>query len=125
MHIALDDCLVLRQKPVIFLGQPLSKEPAMKFEDIYEVKEFIGKGSFAEVKKCINQRTREIFAVKEISFGAEEDQRKAENEVEVSITFVSFQSPRDHKPSLTLALLFPINYNSILPTVASHAMRRN
>jgi len=55
----------------------------MKFEDAYEVKELIGKGSFAEVKKCVNRKTSQIFAVKEIHYENTEEREKVENESEV------------------------------------------
>jgi len=55
----------------------------MKFEDAYEVKELIGKGSFAEVKKCVNRKTSQIFAVKEIHYENTEEREKVENESEI------------------------------------------
>lgn len=59
----------------------------MKFEDVYEVKELIGKGSFAEVKKCVNRKTSQLFAVKEIHYKNAEEREKVENESEVCICF--------------------------------------
>lgn len=55
----------------------------MKFEDVYEIKELIGKGSFAEVKKCVNRKTLQLFAVKEIHYEDAEQREKVENESEV------------------------------------------
>lgn len=55
----------------------------MKFEDIYDVKELIGKGSFAEVKKCVNRKTSQLFAVKEIHYENAEEREKVERESEV------------------------------------------
>ena len=55
----------------------------MKFEEIYEIKELIGKGSFAEVKKCVNRKTSQLFAVKEIHYEDAEHREKVENESEV------------------------------------------
>ena len=55
----------------------------MKFEDVYEVKELLGKGSFAEVKKCINRKTSQLFAVKEVDYQNAEDREQVENESEV------------------------------------------
>ena len=56
-----------------------------KFEDVYELKGFLGKGAFGEVRKCICRETDEIFAVKEIQLSADEEAReKAENEAKVS-----------------------------------------
>ena len=57
-----------------------------KFEDFYELKSFIGRGSFGEVRKCICRKTDELFAVKEIQFDLDEEAReKAENEAQVRI----------------------------------------
>lgn len=56
----------------------------MKFEEVYEIKELIGKGSFAEVKKCVNRKTSQLFAVKEIHYEDAEHREKVENESEVS-----------------------------------------
>lgn len=55
----------------------------MKFEDVYEVKELIGKGSFAEVKKCVNRKTLQLFAVKEIHYENSEQREKVEKESEI------------------------------------------
>ncbi|KAL9974921.1 hypothetical protein ACROYT_G012025 [Oculina patagonica] len=55
----------------------------MKFEDVYEIKELIGKGSFAEVKKCVNRKTSQLFAVKEIHYEDAEHREKVENESEL------------------------------------------
>lgn len=55
----------------------------MKFEEVYEIKELIGKGSFAEVKKCVNRKTSQLFAVKEIHYEDAEHREKIENESEV------------------------------------------
>ncbi|XP_068725680.1 calcium/calmodulin-dependent protein kinase type II subunit delta-like [Montipora capricornis] len=55
----------------------------MRFEDVFEVKELIGKGSFAEVKKCVNRRTSQLFAVKEIHFKNSDEREKVEQESEI------------------------------------------
>lgn len=55
----------------------------MKFEDVYDVKELIGKGSFAEVKKCVNRKTSQLFAVKEIHYENAEEREKVERESEI------------------------------------------
>lgn len=55
----------------------------MKFEEVYEIKELIGKGSFAEVKKCVNRKTLQLFAVKEIHYEDAEHREKVENESEI------------------------------------------
>ncbi|KAK3741158.1 hypothetical protein QZH41_011824 [Actinostola sp. cb2023] len=52
----------------------------MGFDDVYEVSEFIGKGSFGEVNKCVHKATHEVFAVKEVAFTNEEDREKAVHE---------------------------------------------
>lgn len=59
----------------------------MKFEEVYEIKELIGKGSFAEVKKCVNRKTSQLFAVKEIHYEDAEHREKVENESEVRSLF--------------------------------------
>ena len=59
----------------------------MKFEDVYEVKELIGKGSFAEVKKCVHRKTLQLFAVKEIHYINAEEREKVEKESEVCMRF--------------------------------------
>ena len=63
----------------------------MKFEDVYEIKELIGKGSFAEVKKCVNRKTSQLFAVKEIHYQDAEHREKIEKESEVR-TLLAFVS---------------------------------
>lgn len=55
----------------------------MRFEDVFEVKELIGKGSFAEVKKCVSRRTSQLFAVKEIHFKNSDEREKVEQESEI------------------------------------------
>ena len=61
----------------------------MKFEEFYELRSFIGRGSFGEVRKCICRKTDEILAVKEIQYDLDNEARdKAENEAEVMIEFV-------------------------------------
>lgn len=55
----------------------------MRFEDVYEVKELLGKGSFAEVKKCVNRRTSQLFAVKEVQYKDAEEREKVEQESEI------------------------------------------
>lgn len=66
-------------------------EQNMKFEEVYEIKELIGKGSFAEVKKCVNRKTSQLFAVKEIHYEDAEHREKVENESEVrSILIIRF-----------------------------------
>lgn len=65
----------------------------MKFEDVYEVTEFIGKGSFGEVKKCVHLKTHELFAVKEIVVTrSEEDREKAVQEAKVTRQIFSFMA---------------------------------
>lgn len=59
----------------------------MRFEDVYEVKELLGKGSFAEVKKCVNRRTSQLFAVKEIHYKDAEEREKVEQESEVKLLY--------------------------------------
>ena len=59
----------------------------MRFEDVYEVKELLGKGSFAEVKKCVNRRTSQLFAVKEIHYKDAEEREKIEQESEVKLLY--------------------------------------
>lgn len=40
-------------------------ERNMNFEDMYEIKGLIMKGSFAEAKKCVSSKTLQLFSVKE------------------------------------------------------------
>ena len=69
----------------------------MKFEEVYEIKELIGKGSFAEVKKCVNRKTSQLFAVKEIHYEDAEHREKVENESEV-------RSLLNHSPCFPVGL---------------------
>lgn len=72
----------------MFLESQLRRAPLnMKFEDVYEVKELIGKGSFAEVKKCVNRKTSQLFAVKEIHYENAEERENVEHESEVCTIF--------------------------------------
>lgn len=57
----------------------------MEFVCQYDVREILGQGSFSEVKRCTDKRTRQAFAVKEISYDTEEKREKIEQEIEVSL----------------------------------------
>lgn len=56
----------------------------MEFVCQYDVREILGQGSFSEVKRCVDKRTRLAFAVKEMSYNTNEQKEKIEQEIEVS-----------------------------------------
>lgn len=63
----------------------------MEFVCQYDVREILGQGSFCEVKRCIDKRTRQAFAVKEMIYGTDEQRERIEQEIEVSVfPFVQF-----------------------------------
>ena len=57
----------------------------MEFVCQFDVREILGQGSFSEVKRCIDKRTRQAFAVKEITCDTEEQKERIEQEIQVSI----------------------------------------
>lgn len=57
----------------------------MEFVCQFDVREILGQGSFSEMKRCIDKRTRQAFAVKEISCDTQEQRERIEHEIEVSI----------------------------------------
>ena len=65
----------------------------MEFLCQFDVREILGQGSFCEVKRCIDKRTRQAFAVKEMTFDTEEQRDRIEQEIEVSlIQFTAFMT---------------------------------
>lgn len=63
----------------------------MEFVCQFDVREILGQGSFCEVKRCLDKRTRQAFAVKEMSYATEEQRERIEQEIEVSlIQFTQF-----------------------------------
>lgn len=56
----------------------------MEFVCQYDVREILGQGSFSEVKRCIDKRTRQAFAVKEIAFDTAKRRDEIEQEIKVS-----------------------------------------
>ena len=63
----------------------------MEFVCQFDVREILGQGSFCEVKRCIDKRTRQAFAVKEMTYDTDELRERIEQEIEVSvIPFVQF-----------------------------------
>ena len=56
----------------------------MEFVCQYDVREILGQGSFTEVKRCIDKRTRQAFAVKEMAYNTVEQKDKIEQEIRVS-----------------------------------------
>lgn len=52
----------------------------MNFEDMYEIKGLIMKGSFAEAKKCVSSKILQLFLVKEIHYKDAEYIEKVEDE---------------------------------------------
>ena len=64
----------------------------MEFLCQFDVREILGQGSFCEVKRCIDKRTRQAFAVKEMNYDTEEQRERIEQEIEVSLVqFVQFK----------------------------------
>ena len=61
------------------------RRQVMEFVCQFDVREILGQGSFSEIKRCIDKRTRQAFAVKEISFDTQEQRERIEHEIEVSI----------------------------------------
>ena len=57
----------------------------MEFVCQFDVREILGQGSCSEIKRCIDKRTRQAFAVKEISCDTQEQRERIELEIEVSI----------------------------------------
>lgn len=57
----------------------------MEFVCQYDVREILGQGSFSEVKRCIDKRTRQAFAVKEIAYDTAKRRDKIEQEIKVSL----------------------------------------
>jgi len=55
----------------------------MEFVCQYDVREILGQGSFCEVKRCIDKRTRQAFAVKEMIYGTDEQRERIEQEIEI------------------------------------------
>ena len=65
----------------------------MEFVCQFDVREILGQGSFCEVKRCIDKRTRQAFAVKEMIYDTEEQRERIEQEIEVSlIQFTQFMT---------------------------------
>ena len=63
----------------------------MEFVCQFDVREILGQGSFCEVKRCIDKRTRQAFAVREMIYDTEEQRERIEQEVQVSlIQFTQF-----------------------------------
>ena len=56
----------------------------MEFVCQYDVRDILGQGSFSEVKRCIDKRTRQAFAVKEITYNTDEQREKIEQEIQVN-----------------------------------------
>lgn len=57
----------------------------MEFVCQYDVREILGQGSFSEVKKCIDKRTRQAFAVKERVYNTDEQKERIETEIQVRL----------------------------------------
>lgn len=55
----------------------------MEFVCQYDVREILGQGSFTEVKRCIDKRTRQAFAVKEMAYNTVEQKDKIEQEIRI------------------------------------------
>lgn len=57
----------------------------MEFVCQYDVREILGQGSFSEVKRCIDKRTRQAFAVKEMAYETDEQRERIDQEIQVSL----------------------------------------
>lgn len=55
----------------------------MEFVCQFDVREILGQGSFCEVKRCIDKRTRQAFAVKEMIYDTDELRERIEQEIEI------------------------------------------
>ncbi|XP_031563028.1 calcium/calmodulin-dependent protein kinase type II-like [Actinia tenebrosa] len=55
----------------------------MEFLCQFEVRDILGKGSFSEVKRCIDKRTKTDYAVKELPYRNKKEKSKITNEVEI------------------------------------------
>lgn len=55
----------------------------MEFVCQYDVREILGQGSFSEVKRCIDKRTRQAFAVKEIAYDTAKRRDEIEQEIKI------------------------------------------
>ena len=57
----------------------------MEFSDVYDSLEFLGRGSFGDVKKCVHKQTQHVCAVKEVRYQREdsEEKKKIESEIQV------------------------------------------
>ena len=55
----------------------------MEFLCQYDVRDILGQGSFSEVKRCIDKRTRQAFAVKEMAYDTDEQRDRIDQEIQV------------------------------------------
>ena len=56
----------------------------MEFMCQFDVREILGQGCFSQVQRCIDKRTRQAFAVKEMTHNTDEQRERIEQEIEVS-----------------------------------------
>ena len=61
----------------------------MEFLCQFEVREILGQGSFSEVKRCVDKRTRQAFAVKEMPYSTDEQRERIEQEIQVWCSWMS------------------------------------
>ena len=64
------------------------RRQVMEFVCQFDVREILGQGSFCEVKRCIDKRTRQVFAVKEMIYDTDELRERIEQEIEVSVSLL-------------------------------------
>lgn len=62
----------------------------MEFLCTYEVREILAMGMFSEVKRCIDKRTKEAYAVKIVPYHSENQKKRIEDEIQVSETYNCF-----------------------------------
>lgn len=56
----------------------------MEFLCNFDVRQILGRGSYSEVKRCIDKRTKADYAVKEVVYHNKREKRRIEEEAEVS-----------------------------------------
>ena len=77
----------------------------MEFVCQYDVREILGQGSFSEVKRCVDKRTRQAFAVKEMTYDTEEQRERIEQQIQVSCVYCLI---RVHETRLSARLVYNI-----------------
>lgn len=55
----------------------------MEFLCQYEVREILAMGMFSEVKRCIDKRTKEAYAVKIVTYSSDQQKKRIKNEIKI------------------------------------------